>query len=63
MNNTKQREAFRVGDKVWLQLNKERLHGPCKNIKALWYGPFEVLEKVGDIPIDSFYPHTCTFTQ
>jgi hypothetical protein len=37
-----------VGDMVWLQLNKERLQGPGKNIKALWYGPFEVLKKVGD---------------
>ena len=40
--------TFRVGDRVWLQLNKEKLHGTGKNIKALWYGPFEVLEKVGD---------------
>jgi hypothetical protein len=37
-----------VGDIVWLQLNKERLQGPGKKIKALQYGPFEVLEKVGD---------------
>ena len=37
-----------MGDKLWLQLNKERIHGPHKKIKALWYGPFEVLEKVGD---------------
>ena len=37
-----------MGDNVWLQLNKEMIHGPGKNIKSLWYGPFEVLEKVGD---------------
>ena len=36
-----------MGDKVWLQLNKERLQGPSKKIKAQRYGPFEVLEKVG----------------
>ena len=36
-----------MGDIVWLQLNKERLQGIGKNIKALWYGPFEVVEKVG----------------
>jgi hypothetical protein len=29
-------------------LNKERLQGLGKNIKALWYGPFEVLENLGD---------------
>jgi hypothetical protein len=37
-----------VGDRVWLQLSKERLQGPGSNIKALRYGPFEVLGKVGD---------------
>jgi hypothetical protein len=47
MTNTEQR-TFRVGAKIWLQLNKERLQGPIKKIKALQYGPFEVLEKVGD---------------
>jgi hypothetical protein len=36
-----------VGDNVWLHLNKERLLGPGKKIKASRYGPFEVLEKVG----------------
>jgi hypothetical protein len=41
-------KKFKVGDKVWLHLNKERLQGPSKKIKALRYGPFEVLEKVGD---------------
>jgi hypothetical protein len=34
--------------RVRLQLNKERLQGLGKNIKALWCGPFEVLENVGD---------------
>ena len=29
------KRTFRVGDIVWLQLNKERLHGPGKKIKAL----------------------------
>ena len=37
-----------MGDRVWLHLNKERIHGPGKKTKALWYGPFDVLEKVGD---------------
>ena len=37
-----------MGDRVWLQLNKERLQGHGKKIKAMWYGPFEVLKKVGD---------------
>jgi hypothetical protein len=37
-----------MGDRVWLQLNKERLQGLGKKIKALRYIPFEVLKKVGD---------------
>ena len=37
-----------MGDRVWLHLNKERLQGLGKKIKVLKYGPFEILEKVGD---------------
>ena len=37
-----------MGDTIWLQLNKERLQGPSKNIKTLRYDPFKILEKVGD---------------
>ena len=40
-------KTFKVGDRVWLQLNKERLWGG-KEIKDLRYGLFEVLEKVKD---------------
>jgi len=39
---------FKLADRVWLQLNKERLQGLGKKIKASRYGPFEILEKVGD---------------
>jgi hypothetical protein len=31
------KKSLEVGDIVWLQLNKEILEGPGKNIKALWY--------------------------
>ena len=41
-------KSFKVGGRVWLYLNKERLQGPGKKIKALRYGHFEILEKVGD---------------
>ena len=41
-------KSFKVGDRVWLQLNKERLQGLAKEVKALRYGPFEIMEKVGD---------------
>ena len=29
-------------------MNKEKLQGLGKKSKAMWYGPFEMLEKVGD---------------
>jgi hypothetical protein len=52
-----------VGDRVWLHLNKERLQGPGKKIKALWYGPFEVLEKVGDNSYRlSLPPYMCIYS-
>ena len=44
----KTKKSFKTGDRVWLQLNNERLQGPSKKINALSYGPFEILEKVGD---------------
>ena len=37
-------------DKVWFQLNKEIIQGLGKNIKSLWYGPFEFPKKVRDNP-------------
>jgi hypothetical protein len=40
-------KTFKVGDRVWLQLNKERLQGLGKKIKALWYGPFEGIGEGG----------------
>jgi hypothetical protein len=52
-----------VGDKVWLQLNKESIQGLGKKIKALQYGPFEVLEKVGDdVSCLSLPPYMCIYS-
>ena len=48
---------------VWLQLNNERLQGLGKNIKDLWYGPFEVLKKVGDNAKGlSLSPYMCIYS-
>jgi hypothetical protein len=44
----KTEKLFKVGEKFWLQLNKEILQGLGKKIKALCYVPFEVLAKVGN---------------
>ena len=39
---------FGVGDMVWLKLGKERLKGEGKKLKPLRYGPFHILEQIGD---------------
>ncbi|MEX5618438.1 hypothetical protein ABFV55_27565, partial [Pseudomonas syringae] len=39
---------FGVGDMVWLKLGKERLKGEGKKLKPLRYGPFRILNQIGD---------------
>jgi hypothetical protein len=52
-----------VGDKVWLQMNDEILHGSGKKIKVLQYGLFEILEKVGDnVYRLSLPPYMCIYS-
>jgi hypothetical protein len=38
---------FKVGDQVWLYINKERLQGEGKKLKPIRYGPFKILDKIG----------------
>ena len=37
-----------VDDEVWLHISKERLQGEGKKLKPIRYGPFRILEKIGD---------------
>ena len=39
---------FQVGDEFWLYISKERLQGEGKNLKPIRYGPFKILEKIGN---------------
>ncbi|KAM1724678.1 hypothetical protein ACFX11_023101 [Malus domestica] len=39
---------FNESDMVWLKLSKERPHGAGKKLKPIRYGPFKILEKIGD---------------
>jgi hypothetical protein len=39
---------FQVGDKVWLHLQKERLTGPHRKLRPLYYGPYTITKNVGD---------------
>jgi hypothetical protein len=38
---------FEVGDQVWLHINKDRMKGEGKNLRPIWYAPFNILEKIG----------------
>jgi len=40
--------SFQVGDQVWLYISKGRMQGEGKNIKPIRYGPFKILEKIGE---------------
>ena len=39
---------FQVGDEVWLYIREERLKGEGKNLKPIRYGPFNILENIGN---------------
>lgn len=40
--------SFQVCDQVWLYINKERLQGEGKKLKPIIYGPFKILDKIGE---------------
>ena len=39
---------FQVGDQVWLYISKDRMQGEGKKLKPIRYGPFKLLEKIGE---------------
>lgn len=40
--------SFQVGDQVWLYISKDRMQGEGKKLKPIRYGPFKILEKIGE---------------
>ena len=40
--------GFQVGDEFWLFIKKARLKGEGKKLKPIRYGPFNILEKIGN---------------
>jgi hypothetical protein len=40
--------SFQVGDEFWLYISKERLKGEGKNLKLIRYGPFKIVDKIGN---------------
>jgi hypothetical protein len=41
-------DCFQVGDEVWLYISKERLKGEGKKLKPIRYGPFKIVDKIGN---------------
>ena len=39
---------FQVRDKVWFHINKDRMKGEGKKLWPIRYGPFTILEKIGN---------------
>jgi len=39
---------FQVGDQVCLYISKDRIQGEDKKLKPIRYGPFKILEKIGE---------------
>ena len=40
--------SFQVGDQVWLYISKDKMQGEGKKLKLIRYGPFKILEKIGE---------------
>jgi hypothetical protein len=40
--------SFQVGDEVWIYISKERLKGEGKKLKQIRYGPFKIIDKIGN---------------
>ena len=40
--------SFQVGDDVWMYISKYRMQGEGKKLKPIKYGPFRILEKIGE---------------
>ena len=41
-----------MGDKVWFHISKDMMKGEGKKLQPIWYGPFTILEKIGN---NAFY--------
>ena len=40
--------SFQVGDQVLLYITKDRMQGEGKKLKPIRYGPFKILENIGE---------------
>ena len=40
--------SFQAGDQVWLYISKDMMQSEGKKLKPIRYGPFRILEKIGE---------------
>ena len=40
--------SFQLGNQVWLYINKDIMQGEGKKLKPIRYGPFKILDKIGE---------------
>lgn len=54
---------FQVGDRVWLKINKDRMKGEGKKLRPIRYGPFTILENIGDNVFHAFWLNLLVYMQ
>jgi hypothetical protein len=40
--------TFQFGDEIWLYISKEILKGEGEKLKPIRYGPFKIIDKIGN---------------
>eukprot|EP00253_Pinus_taeda_P014054 PITA_14054 len=50
------KHIFEVGDKVWLYISKDKMQCEGKKLKSIRYGPFKILEKIGENIFRLYFP-------
>ena len=49
-------DKHRVSDQVWFYISKYRLKGEGKKLKPIKYGPFKIVENIGNNPFWLYLP-------
>ena len=47
---------FHIGDRVWIHINKDRFQGEGRKLRPIRYGPFTILDQVGNNSFWLYFP-------